>query len=107
MIKSAKNALASHFGWDISEMKDYEYQHGRFTKPVFAVGDEYWCASTDDKKLPKSADGLGVEFKWEEVKDGMVNESGWKIFKSVSVEDVAEKTPKKKYRNFDEWFNDK
>lgn len=92
MIKSAKSALANHFGWDIAEMKDYEYQAGLYTKQVFSVGaDDYYCASTDPKKLPKPVSkNRGSDFNWVEVPDNFVNKYGWKIFKHVKIENAVE-----------------
>ncbi len=82
MIKSAKSALATHLGWDISDLKDYEYQSGRFTKTVFSLRDSYYCATKDVNKLPEPTRKNHVGFQWIEIEDRFVNSYGWKIFNS-------------------------
>lgn len=82
MIKSAKSALANHFGWELSEVKDYEYHAGSYTKPVYALSNSYYCASKDEKRLPKPFSENDGKFDWIEVKDDFINQFGWKIFKA-------------------------
>lgn len=82
MIKSAKSALATYFGWELSEVKEYEYHPGQYTKPVYGLSDAYFCATKNKKKLPVPLDDNDYGFEWEEVKDDFVNSYGWYIFKA-------------------------
>lgn len=34
-MKTAKEALATHLGWDMADLTDYNYQPSRFTKTVY------------------------------------------------------------------------
>jgi hypothetical protein len=54
---SAKSALASTIGLEISELKEYEYQHGRTARSIYAVGDWYFCAGMKPPREP--------DMKWE------------------------------------------
>lgn len=53
--------IAEHLGTDADSVRECEYQHGRFGKPVFALADnEYWCGGK-----PHDRDGLLTN--WVEV----------------------------------------
>ncbi len=83
-MKSSKEALATHLGMDIAELKNYVYQSGYFTKPVYTIENRYYCCS---KNTPaKSRDSYGTQFIWIEVKDEFVNKHGWKIFMNLNLD---------------------
>lgn len=82
-IKSAKSALATHLGWDIADMKECEYKHGCYSKSVYVIGNDYYCATKNTSKLPKPHSHSHQEFDWKEVVDSFVNDFGWHIFKHI------------------------
>lgn len=56
--RTAKELVAIHLGYDITEMNDYRYQPTRHVRPaLFTIGDYYYCAPMG-YSLPK-------EWKWE------------------------------------------
>ncbi|CAB4153187.1 hypothetical protein UFOVP605_46 [uncultured Caudovirales phage] len=63
--KSVATKLAEHFGWDVADLRDFNYQPGRFTPRVYAgmlSKNEYWSAGSTP---PKDRDECG--FIWERV----------------------------------------
>lgn len=73
----SNEALAMHLGWDVSELKDYRYQPGRTSKAVYAIGNDYMCAT---KGKDKPATHEGIDFQWKEVPDNHLNPLGFKIW---------------------------
>lgn len=56
MPKRSYTLIAEHLGTDADYVRDYEYQHGRFTRPVYALSDnEYWSAG---RIRPRDPDGV-------------------------------------------------
>lgn len=54
-------SIASHLGMDGDSFEDdYRYQSTRWTRPVYAIDDAYWCAG------PKPAAPIqgGLNLKW-------------------------------------------
>jgi hypothetical protein len=41
--------LASTFGWDISDLREYRYQQHRATIPIWAIGNRYFTVTKGDK----------------------------------------------------------
>lgn len=82
MIKTAKSALAHHWNMDYAEVKDYRYTGVQYNKPVYAIGNAYYCAS---RNKPAKEVGINItdELEWVEQKDDFVNKHGWKIFKAT------------------------
>lgn len=78
-MKTNKEALATHLNMDTSDLTDYNYQPGRYTKSVYALSDGYYCASKNGI-LPKAVRKDGITFKWIEIKDNFVNKYGYKIY---------------------------
>lgn len=64
MTKTIARQISEHFGWDIEEIKDYEYQPGRWTRKVYAGfdGNRYWSAG---KTAPRLRDGVS-EIAWRQ-----------------------------------------
>lgn len=62
---STRNVLASHLGWDASELSEYRYHTGRTSAPVYTIGDEYYCCVAKGKKPAKHRD---VDDRWNWVK---------------------------------------
>lgn len=58
----SKSVLAATFGWDSAEVGEYEYQPGRFSKPVFSIGSDYFSVGS----LKPTADVGGP---WEPYSD--------------------------------------
>ena len=80
MIKTSKEALATHLNMDYADLKDYEYQYGRSVIKIYAFDDAYYCAMKDNKPLPRKE-----EFNWVEVPDVLINKFGFKIYKSEVI----------------------
>lgn len=86
-MKTAREALANHLSMDMSNMKYYVYQDGRYTKTVYALNDAYYCAAKDANKLPKPTRKETAPFNWIEIPDTWVNRYGWKIFRATETID--------------------
>lgn len=72
MSKRIATQIAEHFGFDIDEIKEYEYQPGFFTRKVYAGFDEnrLWSAG---KTPPRRADGWPSEYVWKRVPSAWPN----------------------------------
>jgi hypothetical protein len=73
----AKTILATEFGWDTSDLEDYRYHHGRTNKPIYAIGQEYFCAVKIDQKPAKHDT---IEFNWEKYNSSFATSNGWQIW---------------------------
>lgn len=83
-VKSKVDAIAYHTGLDYSEVKDYRYQSGHTTKPIYAIGEGYLtCTRTGERP----GQGRWMKFKWVEVPDAFVNQFNYKIYRSTELED--------------------
>lgn len=58
-------------------MKDSRYQHGRSDKPIYVVGNDYYCAGKIGTKPAKHKDG---EFEWKEYKSWFADKIGWQVW---------------------------
>jgi len=81
-MKSNKEALATHLGMDMRDLRDYTYQPGRFTRAVYAVDDKYYCVVKDIKDLPKPTRKHVDPLQWQEESDPYVNKYGFRVFKA-------------------------
>lgn len=82
-MKTAKEALATHLGMSFSDLADYNYQYGHWSKSIYAIGDETYCC-VKEGAAPAKPNRKNVSPKnWQEVKDEYVNKFGWKIFKAL------------------------
>ncbi len=54
-MKNPHTRIAEHLGWDSADVIDYNYQPGRFSTPVYSLGNsnQYWAGSK-----PKDRDGM-------------------------------------------------
>ncbi len=86
-IKTAREAMAQHLGWEYSELKEYRYHAGRTSCPVYTTGNLYYCATKGNKK-PARYISRGIDqttqWTWEEVKEPYINGFGFKIWQSKS-----------------------
>lgn len=57
MSKRIATLLAEHFGWDVADVRDNEYQPGQFTRKVYVLGNDYYSAG---KRPPLDSDGIMV-----------------------------------------------
>ena len=55
MARPGYTLLAEHFSTDSQSIRECDYQPGRFSKPVYTFGDDYWAAG---KTKPIDKDGL-------------------------------------------------
>ena len=84
--RQAREILAMYLGWDTTELRDCQYQYGRYSRPVYVVGNDYFCVvrgSGKPARLLREMDG--EQFPWEEVKDAFANAEGCKIYKAITV----------------------
>lgn len=78
-MKFSRQAEVIGFYWcsDVADVRDSIYQPTRLVRPnVYTSGNEYWAAT----KGPKPRH----EYAWTEVKDSIINEAGWKLWKAQS-----------------------
>lgn len=80
MIKSKREALATHCGIDFAETEDYRYHYGQTTQPVWAFDDCYYCVTKTNQRPAKHRSG--IEWNWMEEKNDFINKDGYKIWKS-------------------------
>ena len=73
--------LAETFNFDFSEIKDYQYQAGRSDRPIYTVGDNYYCAGRIGAKPAKH---WSREFKWVRYASVFANEVGWQVWEAKS-----------------------
>ena len=63
MPKRSYTLIAEHFSTDSESIRDSEYQHGRYSRPIFSLSDnEYWAAG---HTKPRDPDGILTA--WEKV----------------------------------------
>lgn len=80
IMKTAKEALATHLGMNYADLSEYNYQYGHWSKSIYAIGDNYFCCVKEGQK-PATPTRKGVANKeWTELKDEYVNKYGWKLF---------------------------
>lgn len=58
MIKSKREALATHLGLDFSETEDYRYHYGHTTQPVWSFDNAYYCVVKERSNPAKHRSGL-------------------------------------------------
>lgn len=82
MIKTRREALAQHCGLDAAELSDYRYHYGHTSQAVWTIGDDYYTITKGSQK--PAVHRSGQKWKWVEVPDSYVNQSGWKIWKHTN-----------------------
>ena len=85
-MKTAKEAIASFLNYDYSELSEYNYKAGHFTKAVYSLESGYYSASRTGNDLPKPTRKNGMVFKWIEIPCRFCNAYGWKIYKAEEAE---------------------
>ena len=80
MIKSKREAVATHVQFDFQEIEEYRYHYGKTSQPVYALTDAYYCATKPNQRPAKHVDGM--DWKWKEVKNEFINKDGWIIWKA-------------------------
>ena len=80
MIKNRTDAIATHLGMDIVEVREYRYHQGRTNLPVWSIDNHFYCVTKGNQKPARHRDGL--EFNWVRVKDNYVELDDWLIYKS-------------------------
>jgi hypothetical protein len=84
MIKTKRQAFATHCGMDFADTEDFRYRYGRTSQPVWAFDKDTYCVTKGNQK--PAIDRSGTQWKWVEVKDPYVNQFGFKIWKSKDGE---------------------
>jgi hypothetical protein len=77
--RSAKTILAMYLGWDSKDLAECEYQHGRYNKPVYTIGNDYYCIVTDGQQPAQGRNGKAT-FDWIEKVDSFINGQGCRLF---------------------------
>jgi uncharacterized Zn finger protein (UPF0148 family) len=65
--KSTLTLVAEHLGTSTEDLKDYEYQPGRFTKPVYSSGKHLYAAGDTAPKEVKNDPNEPDMYKWSKV----------------------------------------
>lgn len=82
---SVASAIASHFGFDVAEARQYRYQPTRTPCAVYAVDDGYFTATKGAKKPREADDHFTGQWKWNEVAAlGYAKAMGWHIWRHVA-----------------------
>jgi hypothetical protein len=66
------------FGMGIADLEDYRYHYGRTNKPVFAIGNEYYCAVKNGQQPAKHRDE--IKWEWEKYFSSYAESIGWQIW---------------------------
>jgi hypothetical protein len=79
---SVREAVATHLGHDMAELREYRYQPSRTPCEVYSTSSGYFTATKGRK--PKTADDsyMGA-WDWERVRDGLCDAYGWTIWKAI------------------------
>lgn len=48
MAKRADEIIAFHLGWDVADMRECRYQPSKYKVAVYACGDSYYCAPSNE-----------------------------------------------------------
>lgn len=83
-MKTSKQALASHLNMDVSDLSDYNYQYGKFTKSVYNFDFGMYCSSKNNTTLPQPTGKNQDRLIWEMIPDSFCNNYGWLIFKAIN-----------------------
>lgn len=80
MARKYKSAdiIAMEFCWDIADLRDYRYQSTRTDKPIFAIGNTYYCASPISKPPAKHQ---AIDYEWVKYESKLAENYGWQIWK--------------------------
>lgn len=78
---TASHVLAQDFSMDFSDLQEYRYHYGRTDRPVFAIGEKYYCAVKKGQK-PAKFYSDDYRFEWEEKKSSFADSIGWIIYVS-------------------------
>jgi len=85
MIKTAKEAMAHFLGWDLPELKEYQYHSGRTSVPVYTCDNYYYCATKEKQKPAKyfsRGTDQSTQWDWREMTEPYINSFGWHIWKA-------------------------
>ena len=66
--KSTAEKLAEHFSDDVAHVREYSYQPGRYTSPVYSLGDDLWAAGERPPKYKGPGADAEQQEKWKLVK---------------------------------------
>ncbi len=80
MAMQSTNALATHLGWDVADLRDYRYQQTRTRGPVFTIGDSYMTVCKVGKKPCK------FDLEWKPVNSWITEAYGWLVFEASMKE---------------------
>lgn len=77
--KNYKSAdiIAMEFCMDIADLRDYRYQYGRSDKPIYAIGNTYYCASPLGKPPAKHRE---IDYEWVKRESSFAESLGWQIW---------------------------
>lgn len=75
---TAPTVLAMEFCWSNSDLQEYRYQYGKTDRPIYAIGDYYWCAV---KVGQKPAKHQSIDFEWEKYDSKFATSIGWQIWR--------------------------
>lgn len=75
MAMQRPEALATHLGWDVSDVKDCRYQQHSYSFPIYVIGEDYMTTCKVGKK-PGKFDGR----KWHKVESWITEKYGYEVY---------------------------
>jgi hypothetical protein len=77
---TAASILATEFCSDIRDIQDSRYHYGHTSRPVYTLGDSYWCATKCNEK--PTSHHSGISWIWIPHKSTFAESVGWQIWKA-------------------------
>lgn len=79
---TAPHVLAQEFSMDFADLQDYRYKYGRTDRPIYSIGDKYYCAVKKGQK-PAKMHSDEHRFEWLEKPSKFADSIGWIIYVST------------------------
>ena len=74
---TAPHVLAQEFCMNFSDIQEYRYHYGHTDRPIYAIGQEYYCAVKIGQKPAKHR---SMDFDWKEYNSSFAKSIGWQIY---------------------------
>ncbi len=81
MIKSKKEAIATHLDMSYEDLEWHRYHYGHTSQPVYAFDKAYYCATKGSQKPAKYLGYGGDEmWEWQKKEDDYLTRQGYTIW---------------------------
>jgi len=77
---TAADIISNTLYLDYAEMKDSQYCPGRYSKKVYVIGNDYYCACKIGDKPAKSIRQGGTDFDWIAIESWYGDDKGWQVW---------------------------